>query len=104
SEDGIRDFHVTGVQTCALPIWLLRSPQRAADLCRRDGDLRPLVLTSLIAITVGGVAFGAEVGSFRGGLQAFYAAVKLPLAMVAEIGRASARGRVEVQGRAGSWR
>src|SRR5690606_40004011 len=21
--DGIRDFHVTGVQTCALPIWLL---------------------------------------------------------------------------------
>src|SRR5690606_4862697 len=21
-EDGIRDFHVTGVQTCALPIWL----------------------------------------------------------------------------------
>src|SRR5690606_41195384 len=23
AEDGIRDFHVTGVQTCALPIWLL---------------------------------------------------------------------------------
>src|SRR5690606_40864421 len=21
-EDGIRDFHVTGVQTCALPIWV----------------------------------------------------------------------------------
>src|SRR5690606_39833789 len=21
SEDGIRDFHVNGVQTCALPIW-----------------------------------------------------------------------------------
>src|SRR5690606_40739264 len=28
AEDGIRDFHVTGVQTCALPIWLTfgRSP------------------------------------------------------------------------------
>src|SRR5215475_14222852 len=30
AEDGIRDFHVTGVQTCALPIWstsnLSRSP------------------------------------------------------------------------------
>src|SRR5690606_40066178 len=25
AEDGIRDFHVTGVQTCALPIW----PQKA---------------------------------------------------------------------------
>src|SRR5690606_41086151 len=24
AEDGIRDFHVTGVQTCALPIWDLR--------------------------------------------------------------------------------
>src|SRR5690606_40931015 len=23
AEDGIRDFHVTGVQTCALPIYLL---------------------------------------------------------------------------------
>src|SRR5690606_39347902 len=22
AEDGIRDFHVTGVQTCALPIWV----------------------------------------------------------------------------------
>src|SRR5690606_39637013 len=26
AEDGIRDFHVTGVQTCALPIWM-RSTQ-----------------------------------------------------------------------------
>src|SRR5690606_13015990 len=30
AEDGIRDFHVTGVQTCALPIW--RSSSRA--ICR----------------------------------------------------------------------
>src|SRR5690606_40853280 len=26
AEDGIRDFHVTGVQTCALPIWSESSP------------------------------------------------------------------------------
>src|SRR5207302_7976845 len=25
AEDGIRDFHVTGVQTCALPIWILKT-------------------------------------------------------------------------------
>src|SRR5690606_41091102 len=25
AEDGIRDFHVTGVQTCALPIWSITS-------------------------------------------------------------------------------
>src|SRR5690606_39662524 len=29
AEDGIRDFHVTGVQTCALPIW--PSPAAAAS-------------------------------------------------------------------------
>src|SRR5690606_40940103 len=29
AEDGIRDFHVTGVQTCALPILPLSWPSRA---------------------------------------------------------------------------
>src|SRR5690606_40290806 len=32
AEDGIRDFHVTGVQTCALPI-----SRRAPCPCRRPG-------------------------------------------------------------------
>src|SRR6266511_3769607 len=34
AEDGIRDFHVTGVQTCALPILTLRGtlPSRAERL------------------------------------------------------------------------
>src|SRR5690606_40839517 len=33
AEDGIRDFHVTGVQTCALPIYcrVNPSPGRGAD-------------------------------------------------------------------------
>src|SRR5690606_40015026 len=35
AEDGIRDFHVTGVQTCALPIYLDHFP------CRPHG-LNPL--------------------------------------------------------------
>src|SRR5690606_40453086 len=30
AEDGIRDFHVTGVQTCALPISGSQEPQRGA--------------------------------------------------------------------------
>src|SRR5207302_7372575 len=29
AEDGIRDFHVTGVQTCALPILVERAPAAA---------------------------------------------------------------------------
>src|SRR5690606_39492415 len=28
AEDGIRDFHVTGVQTCALPIWAMMDSYR----------------------------------------------------------------------------
>src|SRR5690606_40531132 len=32
AEDGIRDFHVTGVQTCALPIW---AGKRARPPARR---------------------------------------------------------------------
>src|SRR5690606_41114462 len=32
AEDGIRDFHVTGVQTCALPILLAMARPPAADL------------------------------------------------------------------------
>src|SRR5690606_41052672 len=31
AEDGIRDFHVTGVQTCALPIYKCRQKQPAID-------------------------------------------------------------------------
>src|SRR5690606_7766543 len=35
AEDGIRDFHVTGVQTCALPIWLEKARLTA---CRTGQD------------------------------------------------------------------
>src|SRR5690606_40318088 len=31
AEDGIRDFHVTGVQTCALPIWASQRQGRGAE-------------------------------------------------------------------------
>src|SRR6266511_3151837 len=36
AEDGIRDFHVTGVQTCALPIYHGRRQQRGGDPGRPD--------------------------------------------------------------------
>ena len=48
AEDGIRDWSVTGVQTCALPIWLvdgfpLPPAQRVKDASRRErGERRSL--------------------------------------------------------------
>src|SRR5690606_37753552 len=40
AEDGIRDFHVTGVQTCALPIFPCRIGLRAErrEQCRENSD------------------------------------------------------------------
>src|SRR3954451_25498417 len=35
AEDGIRDADVTGVQTCALPIWRARSPAPGSTVCTR---------------------------------------------------------------------
>src|SRR5207302_5308843 len=39
AEDGIRDFHVTGVQTCALPIWVhLPTGQHVVVLKEKTND------------------------------------------------------------------
>src|SRR5690606_35768296 len=37
AEDGIRDFHVTGVQTCALPICIDKKDRKAATYEGKDG-------------------------------------------------------------------
>src|SRR5690606_32493887 len=42
AEDGIRDFHVTGVQTCALPIWEADRAGGEARMGRRVLDQRGL--------------------------------------------------------------
>src|SRR3712207_8150319 len=45
AEDGIRDIGVTGVQTCALPIWMVdhdpRSPERRGLVARARHQLLP---------------------------------------------------------------
>src|SRR5688572_31733908 len=39
AEDGIRDLTVTGVQTCALPIYPVGAPRRAASYATRATEL-----------------------------------------------------------------
>src|SRR6266700_2373319 len=72
AEDGIRDFHVTGVQTCALPIcphpypWMVREFQRivgdeAREQCRKMLDGRD---PDYVVACVGGGSNAA--GTFAG--------------------------------------
>src|SRR5690606_39763336 len=78
AEDGIRDFHVTGVQTCALPIWgrRLRLLRPGGDHDRdvgaaRDGLVRPGLGADHVVLRHGGGGLGgggqAEAGLAQGG-------------------------------------
>src|SRR5690606_40255320 len=44
AEDGIRDFHVTGVQTCALPIWEFCHSHKSVGVSRPGAFADYLVL------------------------------------------------------------
>jgi hypothetical protein len=61
---------------------LLRSPQGVAERIRRGEDLRPLVLSALLALLLGAGTFGAVLATARGGAQLGYSAIKLPLAIL----------------------
>jgi len=64
---------------------LLREPGEVAARCRRHEGLRALSAASLACLFAGAAAFGGVVGSFRGGPQIFYSALKLPLALLATL-------------------
>jgi hypothetical protein len=64
---------------------LLRSPELIAADCREERDLRAITLTSIACVAVGAAIFGGVLGSFRGGAQIAYAAIKVPIAMLATL-------------------
>src|SRR5690606_39570810 len=89
AEDGIRDFHVTGVQTCALPILAqeaVRAPLLEAYLHDEPG-LDPARIGNRLRL--------ARRRPLLRGSQALGHGGELALAEAAEIGRASCRERVE---------
>src|SRR5205809_2933197 len=54
AEDGIRDVAVTGVQTCALPIWCRgRQERRRRSLCYASRNAQLYPATNLIIIAAG---------------------------------------------------
>src|SRR5690606_40690811 len=102
AKDGIRDFHVTGVQTCALPIW--RKPQK------RSQDILGYPIHEI------GVPF-AEIEKntclrickkvlhpiYSGAIGNFVHLPEVPLHDRNEIGRASCREREQTTVVGGAW-
>src|SRR5256885_12306684 len=81
AEDGIRDYKVTGVQTCALPIYYIETPEDVAARVRRCLQFAPAERLS----------FAPDCGLSQ---TARWAARAKLRNLVAEIGRASCRERV----------
>src|SRR5256885_11469324 len=82
AEDGIRDYKVTGVQTCALPI--LVNYSTFGSTLTNAGDAPTAVTVGAVYITSITVTYGTVGGSLGYELDA----------SSTKIGRASCRGRV----------
>src|SRR5690606_40345367 len=89
AEDGIRDFHVTGVQTCALPIcrYTTRASSRNTRRRFRSPYLPPLTSAAGEVATSEPSSGDRAARGFDRGLRA-----------LGQIGRASCRERAEVSG------
>lgn len=61
---------------------LLRSPREVATDCHEDRSSTSLAAISLACLFLGAAAFGAAVGSQRGGHQIGMAAAKMPVALL----------------------
>lgn len=61
---------------------ILRSPAEVAEQCRSDRDVASIARTALVTLAVAAMAFGAAVGSWRGGKQIAFAALKMPIAIL----------------------
>src|SRR5699024_11991646 len=98
-EDGIRVRNVTGVQTCALPIF---SPHRIPlNRSEREGTNHGIAYGVAHACRQrrGRRRSGRDRGRYRGESRAWQAAPwPLPIPPAAQIGRASCRERGEAEG------
>jgi hypothetical protein len=64
---------------------LLRSPRDVAEDCREERGTAAIARTALLVIAVGAAVFGAIVGSWHGGSQVLFAALKLPMVSLATL-------------------
>src|SRR5207244_7922381 len=90
AEDGIRDDLVTGVQTCALPIYLPREleSQFAQEIHQYEEEKKMPYVTSVERLAM-------ERGTAIGLREGIASSLEIKFGPAGQIGRASCRERVE---------
>jgi hypothetical protein len=68
---------------------ILRAPAGVAEQCRSDRDVAGIARTALLTLAVSATAFGAAVGSLRGGRQIAFAALKMPIGILGTLALAA---------------
>ncbi len=68
---------------------ILRAPAGVAEQCRSDRDVAAIARTALITLAIAATAFGAAVGSWRGGKQIAFAALKMPIGIIGTLALAA---------------
>src|SRR5690606_40943037 len=91
AEDGIRDFHVTGVQTCALPIFKVEALRRAESSLSSGAVLA----SNTSSISIDDLSATLQRPRRFLGLH-FFNPVPASALVEVEIGRASCRERGDV--------
>src|SRR5690606_40659653 len=101
AEDGIRDFHVTGVQTCALPIY------GTMDWMARHGDKRarpPELVPGTLRVVSVGLDYGQDPDQARNTLADGQRAYVARYALRSEERRVGKGGRGRVSAETGEER
>src|SRR5690606_40602734 len=99
AEDGIRDFHVTGVQTCALPILAIKRQATLAPISSGDLPAGHWSKSACCCAVAGNENIQAKTRNNKLEFLIFSVVFGL-IELYREIGRASCRGRVESSARA----
>src|SRR5690606_40284797 len=103
-EAGIRDFHVTGVQTCALPILLPSSIEECFEFGYKAHDLADTLQTPVLVLSDLDLGMNNWMGQpFEYPTEPLQRGKVLSAQQVAEIGRAAGRERVDIEEVSVDW-
>lgn len=68
---------------------ILRSPENVAEDCRAERDLTTLARAAIVTLVACAATFGATIGSWRGGRQIAFAALKMPFVLLGTLALAA---------------